>query len=265
MKTSLLLLPLLLLLLTACGSDDDPERTVLPFNMEREAEIVEGMSQRQAIFSGNGDYTLRVADESIASAVYKPTGSGIDFGAVIVTGLKRGSTTITVTDTKAKSSVDISVKVISSNFYMMSIATSAHPSLKHDLVSCFIPSDKDRRDVLFFVQEGAGLRFMTRGTFRTYTEEGIDYLVMNYPSTEKEGVISNAPDAVLMDHTFTLTGSSRDALDILQARGPLTDRFTNPNQLIPVKLVEVGQPYEIAANIKFGPFYTLFIPYGYLE
>ena len=162
MKTSLLLLPFLLLLLTSCGSDDDLERTVLPFNMEREAEIVEGMSQRQAIFSGNGDYTLRVADESIASAVYKPTGSGIDFGAVIVTGLKRGSTTVTVTDTKANSSVDISVKVISSNFYMMSIATRAHSSLKHDQVSYLIPSDKDRCNVLSFVQEGDRLRYMKR-------------------------------------------------------------------------------------------------------
>lgn len=260
-----LLIPVFLLLLVGCKGDDELERTVLPFNMEREAEIVEGQSQRQAIFSGNGEYTLSVADESIATAVYRPSGSGIDYGHVVVTGLKRGKTTVTVTDTKAKSSVDVSVRVISSNFYMMSIATSGHPSLKHDLVSCFIPSDKERRDVLFFVQEGAGLRYLTRGTYRTYSEEGADYVVLTYPSTETEGVMTNAADAAMMDHTFALAGSSRDALDILQARGPLTDRFTDPNQLIPVKLVEKGQPFEIAANIKFGPFYTLFIPFGYLE
>ena len=263
-----LILPLtvLLLLTTACRSDDDDlKREALPFNMEREAEIIEGLSQRQAIYSGNGTYTLSVADASIVSAEYVPSANGFDYGGVVVRGLKKGKTTVTVTDTKVQRSVDIAVKVISSNFYMMSMAQSRHPSLKPDLVSCFIPSDKEQRDVLFFVQRGGGLLFFTRGTYSTTTEDDADYLVLRYPSSSKDNTISDAEGAVMMEHKFLLRGSSSDALDILQARGPLTGRFTDPGQLIHVHLAEVGLPYEMEANIKFGPFYTLFIPYGYLE
>ena len=122
-----LILPLtvLLLLTTACRSDDDDlKREALPFNMEREAEIIEGLSQRQAIYSGNGTYTLSVADASIVSAEYVPSANGFDYGGVVVRGLKKGKTTVTVTDTKVQRSVDIAVKVISSDFYMMSMAQS---------------------------------------------------------------------------------------------------------------------------------------------
>ena len=258
-----LILPLtvLLLLTTACRSDDDDlKREALPFNMEREAEIIEGLSQRQAIYSGNGTYTLSVADASIVSAEYVPSANGFDYGGVVVRGLKKGKTTVTVTDTKVQRSVDIAVKVISSNFYMMSMAQSRHPSLKPDLVSCFIPSDKEQRDVLFFVQRGGGLLFFTRGTYSTTTEDDADYLVLRYPSSSKDNTISDAEGAVMMEHKFLLRGSSSDALDILQARGPLTGRFTDPGQLIHVHLAEVGLPYEKEANIKFGPFYTLPIP-----
>ena len=117
------------------------------------------MTQRQAIYSGNGTYTLNIADASIVSAEYVPSASGFDYGGIVVKGLKKGKTTITVTDTKVQRSVDIAVKVISSNFYMMSMAQSRHPSLKPDLVSCFIPSDKEQRDVLFFVQKEADCSF----------------------------------------------------------------------------------------------------------
>ena len=157
-----LILPLAmtLLLTMACRSDDDElKREALPFNMEREAEIIEGLTQRQAIYSGNGTYTLNIADASIVSAEYVPSASGFDYGGIVVKGLKKGKTTITVTDTKVQRSVDIAVKVISSNFYMMSMAQSRHPSLKPDLVSCFIPSDKEQRDVLFFVQKEADCSF----------------------------------------------------------------------------------------------------------
>ena len=263
-----LILPLtvLLLLTTACRSDDDDlKREALPFNMEREAEIIEGLSQRQAIYSGNGTYTLSVADASIVSAEYVPSANGFDYGGVVVRGLKKGKTTVTVTDTKVQRSVDIAVKVISSDFYMMSMAQSRHPSLKPDLVSCFIPSDKEQRDVLFFVHRGGGLLFFTRGTYSTTTEDDADYLVLRYPSSSKDNTISDAEGAVMMEHKFLLRGSSSDALDILQARGPLTGRFTDPGQLIHVHLAEVGLPYEMEANIKFGPFYTLPIPFGYLE
>ncbi|MBQ4022867.1 MAG: Ig-like domain-containing protein [Prevotella sp.] len=263
-----LILPLAmtLLLTTACRSDDDElKREALPFNMEREAEIIEGLTQRQAIYSGNGTYTLNIADASIVSAEYVPSASGFDYGGIVVKGLKKGKTTITVTDTKVQRSVDIAVKVISSNFYMMSMAQSRHPSLKPDLVSCFIPSDKEQRDVLFFVQKGGGLLFFTRGTYSTMTEGDADYVVMRYPCSSEDNTMSDAEGAVMTEHKFLLKGSSRDALDILQARGPLTGRFTDPGQLIPVHLAEVGLPYEMEANIKFGPFYTLPIPFGYLE
>ena len=208
-----------------------------------------------------GAYTEARAENSVAWGLE----SKVSGGRITINGWLKGKTTVTVTDTKVQRSVDIAVKVISSNFYMMSMAQSRHPSLKPDLVSCFIPSDKEQRDVLFFVQRGGGLLFFTRGTYSTTTEDDADYLVLRYPSSSKDNTISDAEGAVMMEHKFLLRGSSSDALDILQARGPLTGRFTDPGQLIHVHLAEVGLPYEMEANIKFGPFYTLPIPFGYLE
>ena len=252
-----------LLLLSACGGSDEPSESKLPFNMEQQAEIVEGCTAKQSIYTGNGDYDIRVSDPAVAKATYSPPFGGIDYGAIVIEGLRQGQTTVSVTDRTAQRTIDISVRVISPNFYMMSMASSNHKALDRTVVSCFVPSDKTERDVLFFRSDGKGLKYMTRGTYRTEKSDDDMMLVMTYPCSLNDSTFLLTKDAVMMEHRFNLKGSSTAAIDILSAQGPLSE---HPAQrLTPAKLQEAGTEYRMEANIVYGPDYTLIIPYGYLE
>jgi hypothetical protein len=257
-------LTLLAAMLTACGDDDEPVRGGLPFSLELKAEVVEGYTQRQPIYTGNGDYTISMADPQIASAEYVPSKSGLDFGAIVVTGRKQGSTVMTVTDTQAGKSLNVDLKVISPNFHMVTPVTSGHKALAHDVVWCLVPSQKAERDVMFFRSDGVGLHFLTRGTYRTEDDgKGHTRLVMSYPMTASDSTLSTAADAPMTIHRFHLDAASPTALSILTATAPLST--ADASQTATVELTEEVYGRKLAANIVYGPLYQLIIPFGYLE
>jgi hypothetical protein len=91
-----------LFVFTACSNDDDDKNLVLE-NTEVSAEV--GGTATVKITKGNGDYEVTPVDATIATATVTTD------GAITVTGVKAGETTLTVTD-KAKKTATLKVKVV---------------------------------------------------------------------------------------------------------------------------------------------------------
>ena len=250
-------------LLIGCGDDDDPQAGGLPFNMEREAEVIEGYSTKQSIYSGNGEYTLKMRDESIATATYERSFGGVDYGAIILTGRKQGSTVLTVTDVKAQKSIDINVKVISPNFYMLTPVTSNHKALTATVVQCYIPGDQSERDVLFFKSDGIGLKYLTRGKYHTECSDGgQQFLVLSYPMTPNDSTLATSGNVTASEHKFRLHNASHALMTILNATAPIPEN-EQPGAAA-IEMTEEGTTRMLKGNIMYGPQYSLIIPYGYL-
>ncbi|MCR4852853.1 MAG: hypothetical protein K5893_04615 [Prevotella sp.] len=250
-------------ILAACGGDDDPVSGGLPFNLEQQAEVAEGYSLRMSIYSGNGDYSLNIADGSIARATYAKSMGGVDFGSIIVEGLKQGSTVLTVTDNKAGKSIGVDIKVISPNYHMTIPVTSGHKALTREVVWCMVPSQKAERDVMFFRSDGVGLHYLTRGTYSTENDaEGNTKLIMRYPMAADSTLVTTE-SAALTTHRFQLNAPSAGALAILTATEPLTG--TAATQTATVEMTEEGTSRKLSANIVYGPLCPLIIPFGYLQ
>ena len=252
-----------IVVLGSCGSDDEPSSNLLPFNMERQAEVIEGYSTKQAVYSGNGDYRLTVRDASIATASYVSSYGGVDFGAVVLTGLKQGSTVLTVSDVKADKSIDIDVKVVSPNFYMLTPVTSNHKALTRKVVQCFIPSEKTERDVLFFESDGVGLRYLTRGSYHTESPaDGPTQLVMSYPTSPSDSTLVTTANVAPTPHRFVLNNASTALITILNATAPIPE--TQQPGTAAIEMTEDITQWTVKGNIVYGPQFPLVIPFGYL-
>lgn len=91
----LLAFSLSLFVFTSCSDDDDPANLTLETN---ETGVIVGGTTTVKITEGNGDYKAVPADATIATADVSGT-------TITITGVKAGTTNITVTDKENKTSV----------------------------------------------------------------------------------------------------------------------------------------------------------------
>lgn len=104
----LLALSLSLFVFTACSDDDNLNDILLGADG---VSVVQGHTMGITIRNGNGGYTVVSADDAIATATVA------DDLLITVTGVKAGTTTITVTDAEKKTAI-LSVEVIALNDYV---------------------------------------------------------------------------------------------------------------------------------------------------
>ena len=87
----------------ACSDDDDKVNETLKINPEKIEIVVEEMG-KAVISNGKAPYTLAISDKDIVKAE-------MDADTVVVTGLKEGSASITITDkNKFSGKVTVTVK-----------------------------------------------------------------------------------------------------------------------------------------------------------
>jgi hypothetical protein len=117
-KLAYLFLLVLLIItgLSSCSDSDDDERVYDLTFEKNDYAVMENYSQNILIRSGNGDYTITSGNSEIIKASYLPATTA-GFGSLSVTGLKKGTTTLTIKDNVSGQEVKLNMTVI--NRYMV--------------------------------------------------------------------------------------------------------------------------------------------------
>lgn len=255
---------LLTTFLFSCKKEEKkPFDFVLPASLESRLN----MSGNFPITIGNGDYTIKVKDETILEAYFMNT-INAPFGAIGIQGKKKGETTISITDNVIQSTRDIKVKI--TDFYLpLAVSKSNHPALTKAMHIFLVNNTK--KDAYFFLQNGNDLNFKQKGTFEFAAElkEGVKtpFLILTYSSDEK-GQLAASNDKPTV-HKFDLTGSDpqvyRALLSIFGVASetpPATK--TSPIQTPYIYMKETGTDLSVEGFLGGASPFD-YMPTGYLD
>ncbi len=259
-----LLMFFLITLLFGCKKE---EKKTFDFVFTSSIESRLDMTRNFPITIGNGDYTIKVKDETILEAYFTNTVNA-PFGAIGIQGKKKGETTVSITDNVIQSTREVQVKITDS-YLPLTILKSNHPTLTK-AIHIFLVNNAEK-DAYFFLQNGNDLNFKQKGTFEFVAElkEGVKtpFLILTY-STDEKGQLTASNDKPIT-HKFDLTGSEGQIYNALVSifgvnweLKPVTK--TSPIQIPSFNMKEVGTDLSLAGLIGgTSPFD--YIPPGYLD
>lgn len=120
------------LFVTACSDDNNENEPITPFSLDK--TYYEVRLERSAtsipIINGSGDISLAIEDENILNAIYSKYNDKEDDrkGHINLCGMRKGSTTLTITDNITKDAETVEVKVTDC-YLAYVINDSNHPVL----------------------------------------------------------------------------------------------------------------------------------------
>lgn len=257
-------LMVLITLLFGCKKE---EKKTFDFVFTSSIESRLNMNEYFPITVGNGDYTIKVKDETILDAYFTNTANA-PFGAIRIQGKKKGETTVTITDNVIQSTREVQVKITDS-YLPFAISKSNHPTLTK-AVHIFLVNNT-KKDAYFFLQNGNDLNFKQKGTFEFVAElkEGVKtpFLLLTY-STDEKGQLTASNDKPFV-HKLDLTGSERQIYNALVSifgvnweLSPATK--TSPIDIPYLNMKEVGTDLSVLGLIG-GTSSFDYIPPGYLD
>ncbi|MDR2273567.1 MAG: hypothetical protein LBF27_21850 [Sphingobacterium sp.] len=257
-------LMVLVTLLFGCKKE---EKRTFDFIFTSSIESRLNMNEYFPITVGNGDYTIKVKDETILDAYFTNTANA-HFGAIRIQGKKKGETTVTITDNVIQSTREVQVKITDS-YLPFAISKSNHPTLTKAMHIFLVNNTK--KDAYFFLQKGNDLNFKQKGTFEFIAElkEGVKtpFLLLTYSTDEKGQLTASSDKAVT--HKFDLTGSDRQVYNALVSIFGVNWELTPTTKTSPIdipylNMKEVGTDLRVSGLIGgTSPFD--YIPPGYLD
>lgn len=261
--------------LTSC---DKAEKTAIftPFHMEKETyEVMQNGTNKIYIANGSGHVILSVENTDIVSATLQKDIYADGLLAVIqLNGLRKGETTLHVTDHITKETEALQIKV-TDRYLVFNMGESNHPALTQNPGMVMYLIDNEARDCYFFSLRNSPDKspdaLLSKGNYLfsvgKQEEATIPYLTLTYISDEK----GNFTDAAIAPtaHTFDLSKSSDVAYSILETYlnfnwQELTQDATTKNSPPPLptfRMHEVDTEYAITGIIDREPL----IPEGFLE
>lgn len=204
-----LLLILLTVVFTAC-SDNEREPYYLSLSVDK-CEVPVDRSSYIPILSGNGDYTIKVANNDIVEAQADfSTYPNMAFGVILIQSKQKGETTITVTDNVTQDVKTLKVKV-TDDFVGFRMTESDHIALSKERWVYLI--NNERKDAYFFEKENNGVRsLLAHGSYQFTVESSIPYLTLYY--SESSGQFTDATIAPV-PHKFDIKDNQKVTFDLL--------------------------------------------------
>ncbi len=218
----LLVLPLIIGL-SSCSDSDDGERVYDLTFEKNDYAVMENYSQNILIRSGNGDYTITSGDTEIVKASYLPaTTEG--FGSISVSGLKKGTTILTIKDNVSGQEVKLNMTVIDRYMVLsvddlsISIKPTEENNIKKDITdNALLKTDyyfaliKNSAKTLYIFESEDDLfngDYIYKGSYEFGKDTNIPYIKLNYKlgSTDKsmQYTLSNTRGIAAVSSFFEL-------------------------------------------------------------
>lgn len=190
------------LFVTACSDDNNENEPITPFSLGNtyyEVRLGKGTNSIY-ITNGSGDISLAIEDENILNAKYE-SGLYADGlrGVIFLYGMRKGSTTLTITDNITKEAETVEVKVVDC-YLAYDIGYSNHPVLKTGTRLFWV--NNQTRDYYLFAESDTHNQPLVKGSYDFFMTSDIDtgsspqlygipHLCLNYPSDE-DGNLADA-------------------------------------------------------------------------
>lgn len=193
---------LICLVLTSCDNDDDDKIYDLTFAHNSYA-ITLGQNTPISFRSGNLDYTFSSSDEEVATVTYTPP-AHVGFGDIVLTGKKKGTTTVSVTDNVTKQKVELTITVVDAYLSLTNFQNEIQVEINNETDKAFIEKDikensflkedyiyslvknEDKTFYMFSsskdMNEG---KYVYTGTYEFEERESAPYLVFSYKEGDK--------------------------------------------------------------------------------
>jgi hypothetical protein len=256
------------LLLMACSSSSD-QKDITPLNITQKMySMMENWSQSIYVNTGSGDLSLKVEDASVVEATYQKNTDGT--GNIIITGKKKGSCSLVVTDNATQVKQDLSIKV-TDRYLSYHIYDSDHPTLANDVVLFLVANDA--HSCYFFpysyTKSGSTMVVpLAKGTYSFSKETSgstTSYLLnLTFP-TDAKGKFTTDASVSSELHSFSMSGNT--GLTLLNQFFSLNwntatvDTKTSPSAVYTLTLSTTKGSYVITGNLE----YLNNIPEGTLE
>lgn len=263
----ILLLSFLSIGLAGC---DDEEQATYPLVISKTSfEVPLKGSYTIPISKGNGAYTLKVADPTIAEATLLVADMyDSSCGRISVEGKQKGETTLLVTDNVTKETATLTIKVTDS--YLSSFITqSNHPALANNVWIYLI--NNEARDCYFLADNADEAphaptsMLLSKGTYNFSVENDTPYLSLTYVSDGNGKFFIG--EVVPTEHKFDLSANEyrtftalKSLLNVDWGTLPITETRMSVPQAIYLKMDEVGTQYEVKGVLGTTP-----IPDGILK
>ena len=268
MKTTVLRILFLsfLIVFTVSCHDDDPSPLCFYDNYY---EVPIGGKRHLGIESGNGNYSVEIADTRIATAGVEYGWTGIPNGCnIYVEGLLTGSTVLKVIDYATMESCNIDIKVVD-NYEKLTLIPNKESQDLFTGISAFFLVNNYNREVYFFKKVDSitnqELELVTKGTYRLEKEEGNnEKAILTLTYAEIEG-------APATNHTFILWGTEyvfhrlNKSLNLNWNTNPIVSSKTSQQTPSPYTLEKIeegvvpGTGKSIGFSFNYGE-----IPFGIL-
>ena len=206
------------------------------------------------IVSGNSDYSIKIENSDIATADFIGGGS-LNFGTIVISGKKKGETTLSITDKLTGTVEEVKLKV--TDFYLpLVVSNSNHPALLQNMRFYLVNNEK--KDAFFFLEKGGKLALQQKGSYEFLSEEEggtkIPYLILHYASDEEGHFADSAGHSVT--HKFDLRGSNgqvyelfRVAFGVNWGSDPVPATKSSPIARMQVIMKEVGANFGVQAYL----------------
>lgn len=253
----ILLLSLLSIGLTGCN-DDEKTNEPYPLTISKtsyEVPINDVLSI--SISEGNGKYTLKMEDPTIAgSTVYATELYDDSYGKISVQGKQKGETSLLVTDDVTKETVRLQIKV-TDNYVPFFIIESNHPALAKNVWIYLI--NNEARDCYFLTNadeasQSPSSKLLSKGNYAFSIENAITHLTLTYVSDSNGKFFIG--EVVPTAHEFDISRSTSKTLSILQYLLQLDwgtpaneTRMTAPESY-ELKMDEVNTEYKTTGILK---------------
>lgn len=248
----IILLSLIAISFSACNDDNAP----LSFDQDSYEVPAQG-NRYLGPASGNGDYTLTVSDPQVASAAVEQGWSSPGGSMIVVQGLQKGETTLTVTDKATNETRELHIRVTDGyETYRISQTEPETdlPALK-GVPFVFLVANEER-DLHFFNQiqtrvTKGDLSKVAQGKYAFSIEGDKFYLTLTYASDD-QGRLTDAAIAPT-PHKFLITNTGSDLMvrlnKSLNLGLPIASLRNSPAPNYRVmNLLEVGTGYKVEGS-----------------
>lgn len=263
----ILLLSLLSIGLTGC---DDDEKTNYPLTIFKTSfEVPLNRSSEIVISKGNGAYTLKIENATIAQAtVLEASLYDSSCGRISVVGKQKGETTLLVTDDVTKETVTLEIKV-TDNYVSSFITKSNHPALANNVWIYLI--NNEAHDCYFLTDNADEAphaptsMLLSKGKYLFSVENDTPYLSLTYVSDSNGkffdgGIVPTEHKFDLSDNEYRTFTALKSLLGVDWGTLPITETRMSMPQSIYLEMEEVGTEYKTTGILG-----TTQIPEGILK
>lgn len=221
------ILLIMCLFVTACSNDNNENEPIAPFSLEKDYyEIrLERGGTSISVKNGSGDISLKIGDENILQAIYTKYNDNREDsrkGHIILSGMQKGTTTLTIIDNVTKDVENVEVKVTDC-YLAYGIAESNHPALKANTTLFFI--NNPAKDFYIFVKDNLhGTLYdrpIAKGSYEFFVTpdpkeqlQGIPGLRLTLHADEEGSVTDN--DATATSYDYQMMGNNH-VFSVIQA------------------------------------------------